>query len=467
MGISLQRPRSAANGPREGGGAGKPAHSGKPDLWKIYRRGGDKGCESPGFVIRLSFMADADVIIVGGGVAGLACAVHLQAKGTNVLLMEADKAVGGRVQTDYFRDFALDRGFQVLLTAYPTCRELLDLDALHLGCFEPGARVQTGERSHVIADPFRRPSKALQSLFAPVGSLGDKLRVARLRSRLLSLEPESVWEMPNQSTRAYLEAWGFSENMIASFFRPFLSGIFLEEELATSARLFGFVYRCFSAGMAALPAGGMGAIPNQLEARLKEGTVRTATPVREVKRDRVVLEDGSLLRADAVVVATDGEQAGKWFPDLVKRPWTGGVCYYFEAPEAPVGMERMLWLNGTGQGRINHIAVPSSVAKGYTPPDKTLISVNIIGRTENAPPAREILTELEHHLGTAVKGWKFLRAYTIPRSLPRLYPEDVERVQRQRGEIEGIHLCGDFLREGSLEGAMASGLSAARRLLSQ
>ncbi|MDX1675707.1 MAG: FAD-dependent oxidoreductase, partial [Longimicrobiales bacterium] len=225
-------------------------------------------------------MGQRDVVVVGGGLAGLAAAVGLQAGGLDVQLLEASDRVGGRVRTDGVDGFLLDRGFQVLLTAYPEAGRVLDLEALELRPFHPGARIRVGDAFTRIGDPFRRPADLWPTLRSPVGTLADKLRVARLRAR-------SVLQTPGFATRpAYrrlagdaagpagdgsgsttmerLEQEGLSDGMIERFFRPFLGGVFLESELVTSSAFFDFVMAMFSAGSAALPAGGMEAIPRQL-----------------------------------------------------------------------------------------------------------------------------------------------------------------------------------------------------------
>jgi phytoene dehydrogenase-like protein len=64
-----------------------------------------------------------DFVIVGAGLAGLCCARVLLQKGISFLILEAAKGVGGRVWTDRVEGFLLDRGFQVLQTAYPEAPE--------------------------------------------------------------------------------------------------------------------------------------------------------------------------------------------------------------------------------------------------------------------------------------------------------------------------------------------------------
>jgi phytoene dehydrogenase-like protein len=80
-----------------------------------------------------------DVIVVGAGLAGLCCARELMIQGVDVLLLERSAAVGGRLRTDETDGFHLDRGFQVLLTAYPEARRVLDYERLGLRPFYAGA----------------------------------------------------------------------------------------------------------------------------------------------------------------------------------------------------------------------------------------------------------------------------------------------------------------------------------------
>ncbi|MSZ14894.1 MAG: FAD-dependent oxidoreductase, partial [Actinobacteria bacterium] len=85
-----------------------------------------------------------DVIIVGAGLAGLACARTLTAAGVGVQVIEASDDVGGRVRSDHVDGFILDRGFQILLTAYPELYRWFDLDQFDLRRFQPGATIWTG-----------------------------------------------------------------------------------------------------------------------------------------------------------------------------------------------------------------------------------------------------------------------------------------------------------------------------------
>ena len=205
-----------------------------------------------------------DAIVVGAGLAGLACANELNQRGVSVRVLEASDAPGGRARTDVVDGFLLDRGFQVLLTAYPEAQRMFDYDALALGRFQPGAIVWADERFHHVADPWRVPSHALATALASVGTLSDKLKVAQLRRDVTRPSLEAILAAPESTTRDFLHHHGFSRQITERFFQPFLSGIFLEDKLVTSSRMFEFVFRMFSQGEAALPARGMEGLAKQL-----------------------------------------------------------------------------------------------------------------------------------------------------------------------------------------------------------
>src|ERR687895_419025 len=157
---------------------------------------------------------DGGVYVVGAGLAGLRCARRLHEKGVAATVLEAADGVGGRVRTDRVDDFLLDRGFQVLLTAYPEARDALDYRELELHPFYPGAMVRTGGKLVTVADPFRRRWGGLRTALAPVGGLGDKLKVAKLRRRVTSGSLEELFARPETTTREALAADGLSEEIV-------------------------------------------------------------------------------------------------------------------------------------------------------------------------------------------------------------------------------------------------------------
>jgi phytoene dehydrogenase-like protein len=406
----------------------------------------------------------ADAIVVGAGLAGLCCAVQLEQRGVEVLLLEAADAPGGRIRTDVVNGFRLDRGFQVLLTAYSEAQRLLDYNALDLGKFAPGALVRFEGKFHTVADPLRAPGAILASAQAPIGSLGDKLRVAKLKAKLARNSFGQSGDSSEVSTLEQLKAEGFSDEIIQRFFRPFFGGIYLESELATSSRKFEYLFNMFSQGYSAIPAFGMQAIPEQLAARLRFGTLRVNSRVTEVTPRSVRLHSGEILEARSVVLAVEEHHAAELLGrEANPAGWTSTTSLYFACDEAPV-KGPWLMLNGDGVGPINNLCFPSEVCPSYAPPGKALASVSVLGAEEDNDIEHAVRGQLESWFGEQARRWHHLRTYRIPYGLPRQLPRSLVPLMKPVREGE-LFVCGDYCDLASIQGALRSGSRAASAVL--
>lgn len=411
-------------------------------------------------------MSDVEVVIVGAGLAGLACARVLQEQGVTCQVLEASDDVGGRARTDVVDGFLLDRGFQVVLTAYPELRRVFDLPKLELHPFEPGALVHFRDRFHRVADPMRRPIAGVSSLFTPIGRPWDWWSLFRIKSRLRRSSMEQIFQLPEYTTRAYLQAHGCSELIIERFFRPWFGGVFLESKLETSSLFFEFIFKMFAEGDVCLPSRGIGALANQLAGKLASGVVRTNSMVLAVEGTTVQLA-GESLHARAVVIATDGENARSLAPDdSPPLHWRGVTCIYFVAERSPIG-EPILVLNGDSQGPVNNLAVLSDVAPSYAPPGASLISVSVLGTPgeSNELLIRSVLDQLTAWFGQQVRNWRCVRVERIPHGLPdQSVPSGLSLVPDVR-LTESVLRCGDWTHSASVQGALESGRHAAEAVL--
>ncbi len=424
---------------------------------------------------------DVDVIIVGAGLAGLSAATALAAAGVSVQVLEAGDGVGGRVRTDVVDGFVLDRGFQVLLTAYPETMRLLDYGALDLRSFVPGALVQVAGARHMMADPLRRPLSLLATVRAPVGSLADKLRLAKLRFSTQRGSIDELWARPEHTVAEYLDQLGFSTKMINTFLQPLFAGINLDPELAESSRLFEFIFRMLSNGDNAVPAAGMQRIPEQLAAALPPGAVRLhceVAAVSAVAPGVITLVDGTELRAKAVVVATEGPKAAALLGNPVEAPGSQAVsCVYFAADADPVGSSAVV-LNGEGRGAgpVNNLAVMSNVSPLYAPLGRHLVAAAVVGPQPGFDPASgvasidesaalvaDVRAQLAGWFGAAVHGWDHVRTYHIAHAQPALMtlsPHERSVVVRP-----GVFVAGDHRDQASIQGALRSGTRCAEAVL--
>jgi phytoene dehydrogenase-like protein len=406
-----------------------------------------------------------DVLIVGAGLAGLACGRHLADAGVSFQILEASNGIGGRVRTDEFEGFLLDRGFQVLLTAYPEAQRTLDYHSLELRKFAPGALSWFAGRMNKLVDPWRTPGAWTEALRSEFGGFFDKLRILRLRSRLRGSSIEQIFKRPERPTKDALVSAGFSEEFIHRFFRPFFGGILLDGDLKSSSRMFEFVFKMLSEGDTAVPAGGMGAIPAQLASHLPADSIRLNARAESLHENELILTGGESLRARAIVVAADGPAAAHLVGEA--EPASRSVtCFYFSADQPPVACP-LLVLNGDGAGPVNNFAVMSQVAPSYAPPGKSLVSVTVLGTQQltDQQLGGFIIAQMKNWFGPAAGSWRHLKSYRIPHAQPQQFPGALEPPQRPVRVRPGIYLCGDHRDNASINGAMLSGRRAAEAVL--
>jgi phytoene dehydrogenase-like protein len=400
----------------------------------------------------MSLPSQCDVVIVGAGLAGLSAAREIQRHGLSVIVLDSSDAVGGRVRTDIVDGFQLDRGFQVMLTAYPELQTQVDMRALDLRPFDPGALVWRNGKGHAVSDPFRKPQTLATTAFAPIGSVFDKARIVVLRARVLRRKSAVLLSGQDVSTDVALRAFGFSTKIINRFFRPLFGGIQLDPHLATSRRMFDVIFKSLSEGQSVLPSRGMHALPLQMASRLSEGTIHLNNRVSTVDGTKVTLASGESITARAVVVATDGPTASSLLDIPIVESRKVG-CVYFSADNPPT-KEKYVVLDGTGNGPVLNVAVISNVAPSYAPADKHLIVAALPGVTEGDLEAMS-RKQLRSWWGSQVDDWKHLRTYVINHGGPVQKPPFSPKQRVDLGN--GLFVCGDHRDTGSLQGAMYSG----------
>lgn len=411
------------------------------------------------------------IIIVGAGMAGLTCAVYLKKRGIDALILEASDGVGGRVRTDVINGFRLDRGFQILLTAYPEARRLLDYTALDLKPFRSGALIHYHDHQGPaqwmpFVNPLREPIAIAQTMVSPVGTLSDKLRVVELMRRVSGIPTNDFFLQQATDTETFLESFGYSSQMIERFFRPFFGGIFLEDELRTSSNFFEFCFQNFYSGDAAVPALGMEAIPQQLANQLSPTQIRLNTPVERISENTVFLKNGESLRADSLVLAVDAHAAARLLNPSGPAPaFNHTTCTYFSAPQSP-RPNKLLMLNTNRKSAVHNMCVISDVAPAYAPTGQALISVSTQGLdvVNEVALADRIRKELTDWFGEEVKSWKWLRTYHLPEALPQFNPGQPGVSMAQLKLSERLYQCGDQTAYPSLNAAMQTGRLVAELL---
>jgi glycine/D-amino acid oxidase-like deaminating enzyme len=394
------------------------------------------------------------VVVVGAGLAGLACASDLAAAGATVRVLEAGDAVGGRMRTDQQAGFLLDRGFQVFNTSYPQVKRRMDLRALQLRAFTPGMLLHTSRGRVRFTDPTRQPRQAGDLLTGRLAGPRDLAALTLLTARDMFGPVGRIRHGRDQTTLAALKRAGISGDLIDQLFRPFLAGVFGEDELETSSRFFHLVWRSMLRGTLCLP----------------RGTTRLDTSVSQLTGEGVLLGDGSERPADTVVVATGAAAAARLLPGL-KVPATRTVTtLYHAAPASPL-TEPTLVVDT--EREILNTSVLTEVTPSYASDGRALISTSVLGTGDTS--ALDTRAEGPGGLEAAVRGrlaviyqtdtagWEHLASYTVEGALPVMAaPYPLTRGSRVG---PGRYVCGDHRATGSVQGALASGARAAREVL--
>jgi phytoene dehydrogenase-like protein len=406
----------------------------------------------------------AEVVVVGAGLAGLACARRLVASGVPVSVLEAGDGVGGRVRTDVVDGFRCDRGFQLLNPAYPEARRVLDLRALRLRPLPAGVVVATGHRRRLLSDPRRtspaRLPRALADTLRTVRSANEGAAFARWVLRAVRSQPADLLAAPDEPWGEALDRRGVTGELRHEVLEPFLAGVIGERDGSTSRRYVDLLVRSFALGRPSVPWEGLQAVPDQLAAALPTGAVRTGVRVEDVAPGRVRTPDAEVA-ARAVVVATDPGTAGELLGIAV--PAARGLTTFWHVAERPPTAAAELHLDGDGRGPVVNSVVLSATAPGYSPDARALVATTVLGGAGDARTEAAVRVQLRYVYGTDTRDWQLLRTHALPRALTAMPPP--LDVRRPVALGDGLFVAGDHRDSASSQGALVSGRRAADAVL--
>lgn len=411
------------------------------------------------------------VVVAGGGLAGLVAARHLAEAGVEVELFESRDRAGGRVRTRSVDGYTLDRGFQVLFTAYPAARRELDFEALDLRRFAPGATIARPNHRSTLADPLGDPSAALPTILNRDVRTADKLRLFRLQRELKRREWDGIFGDDDTTIREYLAERGFSRAFVERFAAPFYGGITLNRGLGTASSVFEYTFKSLSEGDTVVPAGGMGEIPAQLRDRAEAAGVDIATGVAVTGLDTepLAVETGSGDRLpDAVVVATDPETAGELTGVETPTGTKASTTVHCSLPaHQQLDTGSRIVLNAV-DAEPNTVAPMSAAAPEYAPDGRQLLSATFLGSREADDEAlgETVRTALsawfpENHFG----GFETVGVDRIEFAQFEQPPGFHAALPATESPEGPVFLAGDYTEWSSIQGALASGRRAAEAAL--
>jgi protoporphyrinogen oxidase len=402
-------------------------------------------------------MKQIKIGIIGAGLTGLVAAKKLTEQGHHVVIFEKEATPGGRMRSEVVEGWILDRGFQVLLTAYPYLRQHVNLSGLALQELEAAATIFRAGKRSVVGDPFRTRKILWKTIFSDIGSWKDKWLIFQLKRRVDQLSIDEIFALPDAPTHAYLANFGFSHRIIQRFFQPFFGGIFLERSLSTSCRMFLFVFKMFAEGNAAIPAKGIGAVAQSLADELTTVAFHYNSSVAKVDAQTVHLANGETYSFDYVIqtIPVIGQH------DSVEN-WQSCYNLYFEHTGRRIIQETRIGLIADPNSYMNNLFYPSVFQENTIHPDRSLLSVTVVDSQGKSPQELEelVAAELRTHFGLA--DLRCLITYVIPYALPICQPPKSE-ISFPVGQK--TLKVGDFLLNGSQNAACFAGQMAAEHIL--
>jgi len=439
-----------------------------------------------------------DVIIVGGGIAGLAAALYCQDHGLTPLVLEAEARIGGRMTTDRVNGFIIDRGVTLLGKKYTRMRSLarrLGLsDRMHDGGFKLG--LEDGDRIRSFRD--RRPDDLFRdsglSWQAKRTSLRFFFDLCRNEGRLAHGESEKALHLDRESVAQYLcRAGSGGSELLQRFFEPSMCGPVGGSVANLSAEVFFQTVRntlaagfwCVDDGVDLIPETIAARVPVQRNAHVLEVRDRRAgNGAHHVTVDAIVQGRPQRYTARGCIFATPGHLVPSLCRDLPE--WIGH----------PLSQTRFATMASA------HVALrkpPKAAYSGYAfagermdavqalefehlrspflcPPGTGMVSIYykqtptfpVIASSDDA--LRASATQLmRRSFPDVAKDILFIHLVRWPAAIPLFPAGRLTEMAALRSRLASwdvpLDFCGDYLDGISSEGALRTGEQAAARMI--
>ncbi len=399
---------------------------------------------------------DADVIVVGAGLAGLRAAHVLNDAGRRVVLVDSSSRVGGRLASREVDGHVLDRGFQLINPAYPELAASGVMDGFDLRRFSSVVRFTDGDTSFELGDPRRDPRRAWTALRHPDLGVTDALKLGFALGVLRFSSAAAIVKGPDLATRDALRRLRVSERAIDGVVAPFLRGTLLDDDLATSWHYSALVLKSFTRGRPGTHPRGVAALADAFASRLTSTTLRLGETVRRVSAHSVHTE-GARYDARAVIVATDATSAHSLLA-IPDPGWRAQTTWWLSLPRVPDATQLRI---DTRRRFLSSALDLASAAPERAPLGRSLIGASANGEF-TADHDAAVRDDVARLYGVPVREVDLIARDVVAKALPVLgLPLDLHR----SSERDGVIVAGDFLQTPSIQGALVSGRRAARRAL--
>jgi len=436
--------------------------------------------------------AHPDVIIVGGGIAGLAAALRFQDRGLKPLVLESEPRVGGRMTTDRVKGFVIDRGVTLIGNRFRRMRSLarrLGLGALMQPVgFTLGLQDENGCRSY-------RAQRPDDIIFDKRISLAAKLALSRFYVDLLRYQPALVHgrsdrtnRIDKESVSQYLSRLGQGgKELFERIFEPGLRAA-VGGSLADASRaiLMQTVWNTLGGGFWNL-TDGVDRIPEAIASKVP---VLTNTSVQQINYDSQGVgitaeksgQTGSF-SARGCVVAVPGHlvpvlchQLPPWIAEPLARSRFSKVASAHvalkEPPQSPYAGYGFAdaRMEGVGVLELEHLRAPGRCPDGTGMVSVYFTDTNSFRCFEHSDASlRERAVRVVEQTFPEVAGQTLFVHIIRWENGIAMFPvgrlTEMTKIRQRLANWDApIDICGDYLDGLSSEGALRTGEQAAERL---
>lgn len=425
------------------------------------------------------------VVVIGGGIAGLTTALELERRGISARVIEGTSHRGGRICSVDENGGKLETGMEFYYGSYREARRLLkefglldDLVPIHLH----GLMYWQGR-----TERFNKSVPWLRHL-----SVRDNLRLqAKVARRLFSILALSPFDYRAEDPLDEIDcAEHFTRHgddaVLELAIRPMVNSYaFCEPEGHSLAMLLRILKLGGTSGIYGLKSGN-DALPRAIAQKVNV----TQGWARQILIDggevRGVLVDGEggeeTIPASRVVCAVGGPQASTLFADSAPAISAGlGELSYSTIVLANLHLDRAIegpewtYIHSRKAGHRAAFAIDlARRAPAMFPEGKAMIQVNfasptsdeLLGMTDD-DVIKVALDDMEPFLpgiaGQVGHTSVVRRARAHPNFRCGMFSQ-VRQIQQRAGEIRGLHLAGDYLRSPLCEGAVRSALAVVEEM---
>ena len=412
-----------------------------------------------------------DVIVVGGGLAGLTAATYLGRAGRKVLLVEKSPELGGRGGSRQIDGFCFNHGPHALYAAGAGVSVLAELGVNFHGA-KPGV---AGGYAIIAGKKQTLPGGLVSLLSTGLFGVAEKLEVARLLSSVARIDPQP-WE------RRTVREW-VNGTVTRPRVRAFLTALVRltsyanADDAMSAGAAIRQVQQAVTASVYYIDGGWQSLVDGLAASVTKAGvTIR-----KGVKVDRLILDDG--VRG---VVTSDNERIAAKAVMLTTPPATASVLAgpsarglaEFTCAAIPLraacldlAISRLPAPSASFALGIDaplYFSVHSAVAK-LAPAGGALIHAAKYLLPSDDPGQQGVREELEALVDLMQPGWR--DALVSARFLPRMTVVEAAPLAAGGGlagrpsvavaEVPGLYLAGDWVGE---EGLLAdASLASARK----